>query len=172
LRLQGTVWRAHNPAWSWLPTSGEGAARHGGRFNRVGLPALYTSRRMETAWLEAQQGFPFKAQPMLICGYDVDCDNIADLTDAATCGAFDITPADLACAWEDLALKGKTPPSWTMVDRLIAAGHWGIVVPSFAPKSTALDINVVFWQWADAPPHQVRVIDDHHRLPKNDASWR
>jgi RES domain-containing protein len=28
------------------------------------MAALYTSRRMETAWREAQQGFPFKAQPL------------------------------------------------------------------------------------------------------------
>jgi RES domain-containing protein len=33
---------------------------------------------METAWLEAQQGFAFKAQPLTICAYDVDCADIAD----------------------------------------------------------------------------------------------
>ena len=38
--------------------------------------------RFETAWLEAQQGFPFKAQPMTLCGYSVDCEDLADLTDA------------------------------------------------------------------------------------------
>src|SRR5208283_3004562 len=64
VRLQGLVYRAHNPRWAFSPTSGEGAARHGGRFNPVGVPALYMSRRMETAWLEAQQGFAFKAQPL------------------------------------------------------------------------------------------------------------
>jgi RES domain-containing protein len=35
-------------------------ARHGGRFNPLGTPALYTALRPETAWLEAQQGFAFK----------------------------------------------------------------------------------------------------------------
>ena len=34
---------------------------------------LVTSRRMETAWLEAQQGFIFKAQPLTLCAYRVDC---------------------------------------------------------------------------------------------------
>lgn len=46
-----------------------------------GVPALYTSLRLETAWLEAQQGLPFKAQPMTLCDYGVDCEDIADLTD-------------------------------------------------------------------------------------------
>jgi hypothetical protein len=30
---------------------------------------------------EAQQGFPFKAQFMTLCGYAVDCEDLADLTD-------------------------------------------------------------------------------------------
>ena len=81
MRLQGTVWRAHNPRWSFAPESGDGAALHGGRFNRIGSPALYTSLRFETAWLEAQQGFAFKVQPLTLCAYAVDCADLADLTD-------------------------------------------------------------------------------------------
>ena len=41
MRFQELVYRAHNPEWSWTPLSGEGARRHGGRFNRRGVPALY-----------------------------------------------------------------------------------------------------------------------------------
>lgn len=80
-RFTGRVFRAHNPRWSFTPLSGDGAALHGGRFNLDGTPALYTSLRMETAWLEAQQGFPFKPQPLTICGYDVDSEPVLDLTD-------------------------------------------------------------------------------------------
>ena len=40
-RLTDPVYRAHDPRWSWTPASGAGAARHGGRFNRRGAPALY-----------------------------------------------------------------------------------------------------------------------------------
>ena len=39
------LFRAHNPLWSFQPLSGAGAARAGGRFNRIGTPALYLSRR-------------------------------------------------------------------------------------------------------------------------------
>ena len=54
MRFQGLVYRAHNPEWSWTPLSGEGARRHGGRFNRRGVPALYTSLSPLTAIREAQ----------------------------------------------------------------------------------------------------------------------
>lgn len=172
MRLVGTVFRAHHPRWSFAPESGEGAALHGGRFNRPGVHALYTSTRMETAWLEAQQGFPFKAQPLTLCGYDVDCEDIADLTDPAVCAALGVAPADLACAWEYLVDLGQAPPTWTLADRLIASGHSGVKVRSFAHGATERDINVVFWQWTPAPPHRVQVVDDLGRLPRNDLSWK
>ena len=172
MRLQGLVWRAHNPRWAFEPASGEGAARHGGRFNRVGVPALYTSTRVETAWAEAQQAFPFKAQPMTICGYEVDCEDIADLTDVATLKALGVDRAALGCPWEYLADKGEMPPSWALADRLIAAGRAGILAPSFASGASIADVNAIFWRWAAEPPHRVEVIDDLGRLPKDGASWR
>ena len=105
MRLTGFVYRAHNPRWAFAPDSGAGAALVGGRFNPVGMPALYTSQRFETAWLEAQQAFPFKAQPMTLCAYEVDCEDVLDLTDPATSAAHGIEPADLACPWKDLSTR-------------------------------------------------------------------
>lgn len=172
MRLTTTVWRAHHPRWSFAPESGDGAARFGGRFNKIGQPALYTAMRPETAMLEAQQGFPFKAQPMTLCGYAVDCDDIADLTNPATIQTLGITYSNLSCAWEDLAARGVEPITWTIAMRLIGMAYAGIIVPSFAAGATANDRNVVFWDWASTPPHQVKVIDDYARLPKNDLSWR
>jgi RES domain-containing protein len=171
VRWTGQVFRAHNPRWSFSPTSGDGAARYGGRFNPVGMPALYTSASLEAAWREAQQGFPFKPQPLTICAYDVDCADVADLTDPAARAALHADAADLSCAWEALALRNMTPPSWVLASRLSAAGVAAIIVPSFAPGATSFDRNIVFWRWADAPPHQVRVVDDERRLPRNARSW-
>ena len=172
MRLTGLVFRAHNPRWAWAPDSGQGAADHGGRFNPVGMPALYTSRRFETAWLEAQQAFPYKAQPLTLCAYEVDCEDVLDLTDPATLAARGIDRADLACAWFDLHSRGRTPPSWALAERLASQGIAAIIVPSFAVGATAADINVVFRDWARDPPHQVRVIDDEGRLPRDASSWR
>jgi RES domain-containing protein len=172
VRFQGTVYRAHHPRWAFSPTSGDGAARYGGRFNPIGMVALYTSLRMPTAWLEAQQAFPFKAQPMTLCAYDVDCGDVLDLTDPAVRDAHHIASADIACAWEDMASRGLTPPSWNVARNLSSAGVAGIIVPSFAAGATAADRNLVFWTWSEALPHRVIVIDDDHRLPKDDRSWR
>jgi RES domain-containing protein len=171
LRLAGVVYRAHNPRWSFATLSGDGAARYGGRFNPVGMPALYTSRRMEGAWLEAQQGFPFKAQPLTICAYNVDCTNIADLSEDSERSEFGVAITDLTCAWEDLSDRRITPPSWHLAKRLTNQGLAGIIVPSFAPGAVPADRNIVFWRWSDAVPHKVRVIDDEARLPRDGRSW-
>ena len=172
MKLAGLVYRAHNPKWAFAPDSGEGAAVAGGRFNPVGMPALYTALRFETAWLEAQQAFPFKAQPMTLCAYDVDCEDVLDLTDVNTLTEHGITPEDLACPWKDLSTRGIRPPSWQITERLFAANIAGIMVRSFATGAVASDVNVVFWDWAPDPPHQVRVIDDDRRLPRDVSSWR
>lgn len=165
------MFRAHNPRWSFAPTSGDGAARYGGRFNPIGTPALYTSMRMETAWLEAQQGLPFKAQPLTICAYDVDCDFVLDLTDTDARARYALSLADLSCAWEDMADRGHKPPSWRLAEDLIAAGVSGIIVPSFAPGVAASDQNVVFWRWSPDLPCRLTVIDDERRLPRDGSSW-
>jgi len=94
------------------------------------------------------------------------------LTDAATMAAHEIGAADLACAWKDPSARGLKPPSWAITERLVAAGIAGIIVPSFAKGAVAPDINVVFWDWTLAAPHQVRVIDDDQRLPKDASCWR
>ena len=172
MRFQGQVWRAHHPRWSFAPASGEGAALHGGRFNRKGLPTLYTSLLRETAWLEAQQGFPFKAQPMTLCCYEVDCEAVLDLRHKADCRAAGVDPDDLTCAWEDLASMGREPPSWRLADQLGASGYAGILAPSFAAGRSSRDFNAVFWRWSNDRPHQVKVIDDYGRLPHDDKSWR
>ena len=173
MRLTEQVYRAHHPRWAYEPSSGAGAALHGGRFNPKGTAALYTARRVETAWLEAQQGFPFKgAQPMTICAEAVDCQDIVDLSDPSERRRLGVADSDLACAWEDLASRGQVPPSWALARRLIASGVAGIIAPSFAPGASTADLNVVFWRWADAGPHMVRVIDDNRRLPRDDSSWR
>jgi RES domain-containing protein len=172
VRLTRLVYRAHNPKWFFAPASGQGAALTGGRFNPAGVPALYTSVRFETAWLEAQQAFPFKSQPMTLCGYEVDCEDVLDLTEPATLSAQGIVATDLACPWKDMASRGIKPPSWILAERLAAAGVAAILAPSFAAGASAADVNVVFWDWTPDPPHRARVIDGERRLPLDATSRR
>ncbi|MBK8640070.1 MAG: RES domain-containing protein [Chromatiaceae bacterium] len=171
-RFAGTLFRAHNPRWAFAPTSGAGAARFGGRFNRPGLPALYTSLTPKTAWMEAQQGFPFKAQPLTLVAYQVDCAAIVDLTKPEVIATLGVDGAILACPWEDIASRGQPPPTWGLADGLVAAGCQGALVPSFAPGTDPGDLNLVLWTWSDTAPCRVEVVDDFGRLPRDDASWR
>jgi RES domain-containing protein len=167
----GIGFRAHHPRWAYAPTSGEGAARRGGRFNPVGAPALYMTLTPITAWMEAQQGLPFKAQPMTLVAYRVACTAILDLTDPDPLARLGVTGADLATPWEDLASRGLDPPTWTLARRLITAGIAGILAPSFAPGTVPEDRNLILWRWNDDAGCRVQVIDDFGRLPRDGASW-
>ena len=158
--------------WAFDPLSGEGTKRYGGRFNRPETSALYTSLDLTTAWMEAQQGFPFKAQPMTLVAYDVDCANIANLNDPNTLKFLGFTSTGLACAWEDLSTQKQDPPTWKLVDRLQSLGITGVQCRSFAPGCKEQNQNLVLWKWSDTSPNLIRVIDDFERLPKSKESWK
>lgn len=169
--LTTTVYRAHNPRWSFAPESGAGAAKHGGRFNRSGRPALYTSSSYELAITEAHQGLPFKLQPLTIVSYAVDHDSVLDLSTTSACAAAGVALDELSCAWELIAFDDGTPPSWILADHLIEDSVGAIIVPSFAHGADKGSVNIVFWDWQASPPRQVAVNDDENRLPKDDSSW-
>ena len=85
---------------------------------------------------------------MTICGYAVDCEDLADLTDPAARASLGILEAELQCGWAGLWDQGVVPPTWLLADRLMAAGHAGILVNSFASGAGTGDLNAVFWHWA------------------------
>ena len=164
MRFQGLVYRAHNPQWSWAPLSGEGARRHGGRFNRRGIPALYTSLTPLTAVREAQPlGRPM--QPLTLCAYEVDAEPVFDALSEEHCRSLGVCEFDLACpAWEADMLVGAIPASQALADRLIAAGYAGMRVRSFAAGTGPDDLNLVMWRWGSERPARVVLIDDEDRL--------
>lgn len=164
MRVRGLVYRAHNPQWSWTPLSGEGARRHGGRFNRRGTPALYTSLAPLTAIREAEPlGRPM--QPLTLCAYEVDAEPVFDATDERECRLQGVEEIDIACPfWEAEMLEGALPPSQALADRLVAAGYAGMQVRSFAAGAGAGDVNLVMWKWGNDRPARVVLIDDEGRL--------
>ena len=164
MRFRGTVYRAHNPQWSWTPLSGEGASRHGGRFNRCRVAALYTSLAPLTAIREAQPlGRPM--QPLTLCAYEVDVEPVFDTLDPVRRRKMDVSEADLSCpTWEADMLAGGVPASQALADRLIEAGYAGMRVQSFAAGAGPEDLNLVLWRWGADRPVQVRLVDDEGRL--------
>ena len=164
MRFRGLVYRAHNPQWSWTPLSGEGARRHGGRFNRRGLAALYTSLTPLSAIREAQPlGRPMR--PLTLCAYEVDAEPVFNALDEARRRAFGVLDSHLACpAWEAEMLAGGIPASQALADRLIAAGYAGMRVRSFVVGAGVDDVNLVIWKWGSERPGRVVLIDDEGRL--------
>ena len=167
MRFQGMVYRAHNPLWSWAPMSGEGARRHGGRFNRRGIAALYTSLSPLTAVREAQP-LGRLMQPLTLCAYKVDAEPVFDALNEETCQTLNIDWNDLVCpGWEADMLSGAVPASQTLADRLIDAGYVGMKVRSFATGADADDANLVMWRWGAERPASVVLIDDEGRLVRS-----
>ena len=164
MRFRGLVYRAHNPQWSWTPLSGEGARRHGGRFNRRGLAALHTSLTPLVAIREAQPlGRPM--QPLTLCAYEVDAEPVFDALDEERRRALGVLDSDIACAaWEAEMLVGGVPASQALADRLISAGYAGMRVRSFAAGAGVDDVNLVMWRWGSERPARVVLIDDEGRL--------
>ncbi len=169
MRFRGTVYRAHNPQWSWTPLSGEDASRHGGRFNRRGIAALYTSLAPLTAIREAQPlGRPM--QPLTLCAYEVDVAPVFDALDPARRREMDVPEADLSCpTWEADMLAGGMPASQALADRLISAGYAGMRVRSFAAGAGPDDLNLVLWRWGVDLPARVLPVDEEGRLSGGDG---
>ena len=76
MRYGGLLYRALNPIYSHDPLSGAGAKKYGGRFNRIGRRALYTSLHADTALREANQVGTL--QPTTLIAYNA---NIGPLLD-------------------------------------------------------------------------------------------
>lgn len=172
MRFVDTCYRAHDTRWAFKPISGDGAAIRGARFNPKGVPALYLALTIMTAVKEANQGLAYRIDPCVLCSYDVDCQDVVDLTTPADRDAAGIIEDDMACAWMDFLADGRRPPSWTIHDRLFGEGAAGILVPSFAPGAEEGDRNLVLWRWGEDLPHKVAVIDPSGRLPRDQLSWR
>jgi RES domain-containing protein len=171
LRWHGIAYRAHDPRWAWAPTSGDGAAAKGRRFNPVGVPALYLALTVEGMFLEMGHGFGHRFAPLTICSYDVDVDDLVDLRSEAGRLAEGIDRAAMGCAWAYERASGRQPASWEIAKRLIARGLAGLLTPSFARGARPDMANLVLWRRGQTLPHQVHVHDPESRLPTAPSSW-
>ena len=171
MRFRATCYRAHDPRWAFRPLSGEGASLKGGRFNPIGTPALYLACTVEGCVREQGHGLPHRLDPLTICSYRLDVDDIVDLSTDFARKAAKVRLAQLDCAWRDDMANGDVPASWKLARRLIRQGAAGILVPSFAVGAGSDVLNVVLWKWGPRRPHRVTVHDPSGKLPKNMLSW-
>lgn len=163
MQYRGLLYRALNPIYARDPLSGEGARKHGGRFNPKGMPALYTAQSVMTAIREANQIGTL--QPTTLVAYEADIGSIFDATDAAALAKRGLTPADLAADdWRLRMLADGKAPTQRLAERLKADGFAGMQVRSFAKGASLTDLNLVLWVWSPDPPTQLRLVDDEGRL--------
>lgn len=161
------LWRAFVPRWSWLPLSGEGAARFGGRWNPVGVPTIYAAMELSTAWAEYNQGFV--QHPALIARLELCGANLADLTDISVMEELDLSPEIHRTEWRAELDAGRIVETHRQQARLAAAGHDGVIYPSFMSPGGRC---VALWRWNGPRQPILKVVDPEGRLPRSSASWR
>jgi RES domain-containing protein len=163
-----TAYRMHTPKWASAPTSGAGAAAHGGRANRPGTQALYLSLEADTAVSEYQQ-MSSLMPPGTLVSYTVNAQAVVDFRRGYDSTAWSPLWEEFYCDWRDLWFNQRIePPSWVLADEALAAGARGIL---FASRIAPGGVNLVLYNEtlsADA----LTVYDPAGALPKNQNSWR
>ena len=143
--LRIPLWRMISVPRQRDPFSGEGARLYGGRWNMKGWPALYLATDHATAVAEFYRGRP---KPGTLAPYSVSASRIADLTDGRGEPADADVAEAMAAEWKAIALlDGRVPPSWALVQPLIATGAEGALVPSVQNRGGT---NLVLWRWREA----------------------
>ncbi|KFF50676.1 hypothetical protein GY26_00765 [Gammaproteobacteria bacterium MFB021] len=161
------AYRVHDPKWAFMPTSGDGAGDHGGRLNRVGVPALYLSLDEATAVAEYKQ-LSALMPPGLIVSYEVDVASVIDFR-AGYSGAWDPLWQELYCDWRRMWFNERVePPTWLLGDMALEVGARGILFPSQARPE---GINLVLFTEALDSQDSLRVFDPRGQLPRDPSSW-
>lgn len=163
-----TGYRMHVPKWAVAPTSGAGAAKHGGRVNRPGVEALYLAMDVDTAVREYQQVSTL-LPPGTLTSYQLTVTSVVDFTQGYSASAWDGIWEDFYCDWRELWFNQRVePPSWAVGELVIASGAKGILFPSrLSPSGT----NLVLFTQTLVAPDSLEVFDPGKTLPQTQASW-
>lgn len=161
------LWRAYVPQWSYLPLSGEGSARFGGRWNPVGVPTIYAARELSTAWAEYNQGFV--QHPALIAQLELKGARLIDTTEPDALADWGLDESIHQLEWRSELDNGAVPSTHVAHQRFVVAGVDGVIYPSFMSPGGSC---VALWRWNEAGGPLLSIVDPDGRLPISPASWR
>lgn len=166
--FKAVAYRMHTPKWAMSPTSGAGAAAHGGRLNRVGLEALYLALETDTAVKEYQQVSSL-LPPGTLVSYQIALARVADFRAGFDARHWPAIWSDFYCDWRAQWFNERIePPSWVVADQAIEQGAQGIL---FASVSASGGTNLVLFPSMLTTADELSVFDPGQTLPKNQASW-
>ncbi len=164
-----TPYRVHTPRWAMAPTSGAGAAAHGGRANPPGIPARTSPSNLRPAVREYQQLSPLMPPDTLV-SYTVSLAPVADVSAGYDATGWSELWEEFHCDWRELWFNQRVePPGWVLADEALAHGAKGILFASrLAPGGT----NLVVFNDTLTAEDTLQVHGPAGVLPKNRDSGR
>ena len=124
-----------------------------------------------TAINEIGQGFAHKFEPCTRSTYEIDCDDIVDLTTRNGTTAAGALAQDMACAWPSFRDKRRNAPSQLLARALMDKSTAAILMPSDVDSATDADKNCVLWKWGPQRSHKVIVFDPSRGSPLDQLYW-
>lgn len=140
LTFKGPMWRAVDPEFSRRPLSPIGSMISGGRFNPVGIPAIYLASEPFTALLETNPYNEPIGRAMTLIPVELDTSGLADFTDPAICDALEVDRQRLDEPWSQTADN----PSYTqqIYHSIVGQGYAGI---KFRSRANPYQFNIAMW---------------------------
>lgn len=141
--FEGVTFRSCSPRYAKEPDvlRGEGSRRFGGRWNPIGLAALYMSLTPEVAMAETlahhrYYGLPVEtAMPRVFVAIEVGLRSVVDLRSPMVLRRLGLVTRELSHVdWRREMRMGRVPRTHAVGVAVHAAGCEGVVVPSAATK--------------------------------------
>ena len=105
-------------------------------------------------------------QPTILVSCMADVGPIFDTRDEKALGRYSMSTALLADpAWRTKMLESHAAPTQDFALNLVSKGFAGLLVRSFAMGASALDLNLVLWNWT-GDSRTLEVVDDEDRLSR------
>jgi RES domain-containing protein len=142
--FKGLLWRVVEPEFSRRPLSPIGSMITGGRFNPVGVPAIYLASDPFTGLLETSPQFDTANKAKTIVPITVNLGGIADLTDDETCDLLKIDQQKIDEPWSS---DPATPSYSQSVFHTIRGNRFAGV--KFRSRVNPYLFNIAIWSIND-----------------------